>query len=137
MVADTVGGDGDDAARVDDLILAAEAIAPSFIARSPRVAGIAGVVATLNDIAASGGEPIAILDTVVGSESSDAELLAGIKAAAQLYEVPVVGGHTTVDETATAALSSLPLVGPKGRCLWPTQTLVTRSASPYAPMESW
>ena len=105
MVAETVGGDGDDAARVNDLVLAAEAIAPSFIARSPRVAGIAGVVATLNDIAASGGEPIAILNTVVGSASSDEELLAGIDAAARLYDVPVVGGHTTIDDAATAALS--------------------------------
>jgi len=104
MVAGSVGGDGDDAARVGDLVLAAEAIAPSFIARSPRTAGIAGVVATLNDVAASGGEPIAILDTVVGSAAINSEMLEGLTAAADLYGVPIVGGHTTVD-TADAALS--------------------------------
>ena len=104
MVAESIGGDGDDAALVGDLVLAAEAIAPSFVADSPRVAGIAGVVATLNDIAASGGDPIAVLDTVVGSADATAELLAGLKAAAGLYGVPIVGGHTTV-EAADAALS--------------------------------
>lgn len=100
-VAATVGGDGDDAALVafgatDSAVLCAEAIRPELVAADPRVAGIAGVVTVLNDIAATGGRPLALLDTVVGSDAVVREVLEGIKLAADLYGVPVVGGHTTV-----------------------------------------
>ncbi len=73
-VAATVGGDGDDAALINIVdqyagVLAAEAIRPELIAADPRVAGIAGVVTVLNDLAATGAHPMAILDTVVGSDA--------------------------------------------------------------------
>jgi uncharacterized protein len=109
-VAEVIGGDGGDAAIVPrqegDLVLAAEAIAPGLVARSPRVAGVAGVVATLNDLAASGAMPVALLDTVVGGdEATVRELLAGVAEGARLYGVPVVGGHTTVADDEAPALS--------------------------------
>jgi uncharacterized protein len=102
-VAATVGGDGDDAALINIVdqyagVLAAEAIRPELVAADPRVAGIAGVVTVLNDIAATGGRPMAILDTVVGTDEVVRDVLDGIKLAADLYRVPVVGGHTTVRE---------------------------------------
>lgn len=100
-VAATVGGDGDDAALIDIVeqyagVFAAEAIRPELIAADPRVAGIAGVVTVLNDLAATGAHPMAILDTVVGTDDVVRGVLEGIKAASDLYRVPVVGGHTTV-----------------------------------------
>ena len=101
-VAKALGGDGDDAAILDDgaggaLVLAAEAILPGLLAAQPRVAGAAGVVTALNDLAATGARPLAILDTVVaGSEELIAEALEGLRGAAALYGVPVVGGHTTL-----------------------------------------
>ena len=97
-VAATIGGDGDDAAVVDgELVMCAEAIEPSFVEADPRVAGIAAVVTCLNDIAACGGRPIALLDTVVAPNREIATLaLDGIRIGAERYGVPVVGGHTTI-----------------------------------------
>lgn len=100
-VAATVGGDGDDAALINMVdgyqgVLAAEAIRPELVASDPRVAGIAGVVTVLNDIAATGGRPVAVLDTVVGPATIVRGVLDGLKFAADLYRVPIVGGHTTV-----------------------------------------
>ena len=102
-VAATIGGDGDDAAVINIVdqyagALAAEAIRPELIAADPRVAGIAGVVTVLNDIAATGARPMALLDTVVGSDEVVRGVLEGIRLAADLYRVPVMGGHTTVRE---------------------------------------
>ncbi len=106
-MAATLGGDGDDAALIDIVdqyagVLAAEAIRPELIAADPRVAGIAGVVTVLNDVAATGARPMALLDTVVGSDEIVRGALEGIAAAARLYGVPVMGGHTTVLEGAPA-----------------------------------
>jgi selenophosphate synthetase-related protein len=101
-VASALGGDGDDAAILDEgadasLVLAAEAIVPGLLAAQPRVAGAAGVVTVLNDLAATGARPLAILDTVAaGSEALITEALEGLRGAAALYGVPVVGGHTTL-----------------------------------------
>jgi selenophosphate synthetase-related protein len=116
MVARHLGGDGQDAALVtvgaERVALAAEAIVPELVEAAPRVAGIAGVVATLNDLAATGARPVALLDTVVGDGAAVDDALAGIRAGADLYGVPVVGGHTTVTETGGRALSVLGV----GRC---------------------
>jgi selenophosphate synthetase-related protein len=119
-VAEIVGGDGDDAALINIVdryagVLAAEAIRPELIAAEPRVAGIAGVVTVLNDLAATGAHPMAILDTVVGSDAVVRGMLEGIAAAADLYRVPVVGGHTTVRD-GDPALSTF-AVGWAGRPL--------------------
>ncbi len=119
-VAATVGGDGDDAALINIVdqyagVLAAEAIRPELVASDPRVAGIAGVVTVLNDIAATGGRPMALLDTVVGPDNVVRGVLEGIKLAADLYRVPVVGGHTTVRD-GESGLSTF-AVGWSGRPL--------------------
>jgi len=119
-VAATVGGDGDDAALINIVdqyagALAAEAIRPELIAADPRVAGIAGVVTVLNDIAATGARPMALLDTVIGSDEIVRGALEGVKLAADLYGVPVVGGHTTV-RAGTPGLSTF-AVGWTGRPL--------------------
>ena len=100
-MAETLGGDGDDAALINIVdqyagVLCAEAIRPELIVADPRVAGIAGVVTVLNDLAATGAHPMALLDTVVGPDAMVRGMLEGIKSASALYGVPVVGGHTTV-----------------------------------------
>jgi len=127
MVSRLMGGDGEDAAVIavgdERLALAAEAVVPDLVAAAPRVAGIAGVVATLNDIAAAGAEPIALLDTVVGTAAVVEEALAGVRAGADVYGVPVVGGHTTIGEIGDGAIS---VVG-VGRCRAPLR--ITRAAA--------
>lgn len=119
-MAATLGGDGDDAALIGIVdqyagVLAAEAIRPELIVADPRVAGIAGVVTVLNDVAAMGARPMALLDTIVGSDEVVRGALEGIAAAAGLYGVPVMGGHTTVLE-GPPALSTF-AVGWTGRPL--------------------
>jgi selenophosphate synthetase-related protein len=110
-VAAVLGGDGDDAAVLPDgdgwLVVAAEAIWPPFVAAQPRAAGVAGVVTVLNDLAATGARPLALLDCVVAGERRDCEeVLAGLRIGADLYRVPVVGGHSTVEEGASPGLST-------------------------------
>jgi selenophosphate synthetase-related protein len=100
---DWVHGPGDDAAIAlqgpDGSILAAgEAILPSFVEADPRGAGVAAVVANVNDIAAMGGRPAALVDTIVGPEAVAREALEGMRWAAERYRVPIVGGHLTLQD---------------------------------------
>jgi uncharacterized protein len=98
---DWLRGPGDDAAVVaedaDGFTLAAgEAMWPPFVETDPHGAGMAAVVANVNDIAAMGGRPLAIVDTIVGPEDTARPVLEGIRRAADLYGVPVAGGHLTL-----------------------------------------
>lgn len=98
--SDWVGGPGDDAAVIEAVgarvVAGGEALWPPFVEADPRGAGIAAVLANVNDIAAMGARPLAILDTVVASEAVARAALEGMRHAAGLYRVPVVGGHLTV-----------------------------------------
>jgi selenophosphate synthetase-related protein len=98
--SDWLGGPGDDGAVVrgpgGSLVVGGEAIAPGFVAADPYGAGVAAVVANVNDLAAMGAEPLAIVDTVVADEAAARAALEGMRDTARLYDVPVVGGHLTV-----------------------------------------
>jgi selenophosphate synthetase-related protein len=127
-VARTLGGDGDDAAVIGDgeasLVMAAEAIWPPFVASQPRAAGVAGVVTVLNDLAATGARPIALLDCLVaGDDTVAGELLAGLRDGADLYGVPVVGGHATIDAAAAPSLSTFAV----GRAIAPLRARNARA----------
>jgi selenophosphate synthetase-related protein len=105
VVADVFGsgdwwaGPGDDGAVVHDrgrnLIVGGEAILPAFVAKDPYGAGIAAVLANVNDLAAMGARPLAIVDTVTGPRDVAKAILEGLKWAAEVYQVPIVGGHLT------------------------------------------
>ena len=96
---DWYAGPGDDGAVLPagegSVVVGGEAILPAFVAADPYGAGIAAVLANVNDLAAMGARPVALLDTVVGAEDVAREALRGMHWAAQLYDVPVVGGHLT------------------------------------------
>jgi selenophosphate synthetase-related protein len=107
MVTDVLGptdwdrGPGDDAAVLPQrdgrqALVAGEAIWPPFVERDPFGAGIAAVLANVNDVAAMGGRPEALVDTIVADESSARSALEGLRFGAELYRVPVVGGHLTI-----------------------------------------
>ena len=105
MVAEVFGatdwltGPGDDGALVGgDLVVGGEAIAPGFVAHDPYGAGVAAVLANVNDLAAMGAVPLAIVDTVVASADVARLALEGMRYAAGLYDVPVVGGHLTLHD---------------------------------------
>jgi selenophosphate synthetase-related protein len=77
------------------VVVGGEAILPAFVASDPYGAGIAAVLANVNDLAAMGARPVALLDTVVGPEDLTREILRGMRWAAERYDVPIVGGHLT------------------------------------------
>ena len=100
--SDWVAGPGDDGAVVPvagtSLVVGGEAILPSFVAADPYGAGIAAVTTNLNDLAAMGAWPLALVDTVTGPREIIRQVLEGMHWASGLYQVPVVGGHLTVTD---------------------------------------
>lgn len=101
--SDPLTGPGDDGAVVEapaggSIVVCGEAMHPAFVASDPRAAGMAAVLANVNDLAAMGAVPRGIVNTVVAPASIAAEALDGMAEAAGLYGVPVVGGHITEHE---------------------------------------
>jgi uncharacterized protein len=99
---DWLAGPGDDGAVVPEagmsLVVGGEAILPRFVAADPHGAGIAAVTTNLNDLAAMGAWPLALVDTVTGPRPVIEQVLEGMRWAAGLYQVPVVGGHLTITD---------------------------------------
>jgi uncharacterized protein len=90
---------GDDCAAIPDgdnyLLLATEGIMPFLVESDPWFAGWSAVMVNISDIYAMGGRPIAIVDTIWSQSNNISQsLITGMKAAAQAYQVPIVGGHT-------------------------------------------
>ncbi len=94
---------GDDAAAIPDgdgfLLFAAEGVLPSLVRSDPFFAGRSAVLANVNDIYSMGGRPLAIVDVICAEESTMAsEIYRGIVDFSRRLQVPVVGGHTHLDE---------------------------------------
>ena len=90
---------GDDCAAIPDgdgyLLFAIEGFVNDFVEADPRFAGYCGVMVNLSDIAAMGGRPLAVVDAIWAADRAKAEpVLAGLKEAASVYGIPIVGGHT-------------------------------------------
>jgi selenophosphate synthetase-related protein len=96
-----LAGAGDDAAVVDAdgrlVVLGAEAIHHDLLTADPFAAGAAAVNTTVADVRAMGGRPLALVDTLVSPDREHAaRVLDGLRWAADLLAVPVVGGHLTL-----------------------------------------
>jgi AIR synthase-related protein len=92
---------GDDCAAIPDgegyLLLAAEGIWPELVAREPAFAAFCSVLVNVSDVCAMGGRPLAVVDALFATDAASAEpLWAGMRAAAERFGVPVVGGHTNL-----------------------------------------
>ena len=92
---------GDDCAAIADgdgfLLLAIEGFMNEFVAADPWFAGWCGVMVNLSDVAAMGGRAIAVVDALWAKGEAGAEpVLAGMKAAAERYGVPIIGGHSNL-----------------------------------------
>ena len=90
---------GDDCAAIPDgdgyLLFAIEGFMDGFVAADPYFAGFCGVMVNVSDIAAMGGRPIAVVDALWSRGQDRADpVLAGLRAGAETFGVPVVGGHT-------------------------------------------
>ncbi|AEA28333.1 AIR synthase related protein domain protein [Pseudonocardia dioxanivorans CB1190] len=104
---DWVAGPGDDGAVLPlaptvgsdaGVVVCGEAIFPPFVKADPRGAGFAAVLANVNDIAAMGAVPMGIVDTIATSPEAGRLALAGMRTAAGLLDVPIVGGHLTAHD---------------------------------------
>ncbi|MET0189466.1 MAG: MSMEG_0567/sll0787 family protein [Pseudonocardia sediminis] len=101
---------GDDGAPVpgSDMIAACDAIVPAMVERDPEWAGWCGVLVNVNDLAAMGARPVGLLDAVGARDASFAHrILTGMRAAADAYGVPILGGHTQLDVPASLSLTAL------------------------------
>lgn len=94
-----LSGPGDDGAAVPlagtNVIACGEALWPPFVAVDPFGAGMAAVLANVNDLAAMGATPLGIVDTIVASEAVARKVLEGMRHACELYATPLIGGHLT------------------------------------------
>jgi uncharacterized protein len=108
---DWVSGPGDDTAVVscgpESVLFAGEAIWPPFVEADPFGAGVAAVVANVNDVAAMGGRALALVDQVVAREPVARKVLEGIRFAAGIYGVPVVGGHLSIWDGSPSVSASI------------------------------
>ncbi len=99
---------GDDAAVIDiggeDYILfAADGIWGRLINASPWWAGYTSVLVNVNDIAAMGGKPVAMVNVLSSNEKNACkELLRGIRDGIAKFGVPMVGGHLHPDTPYTS-----------------------------------
>ena len=80
------------------MIVCGEAMHPAFVSADPRAAGVAAVLANVNDLAAMGAVPRGIVNTVVAPAPVAAEALKGMAEAAALYDVAILGGHISEHE---------------------------------------
>lgn len=110
---------GDDCAAIPDgagyLLLAAEGMLPALVEAEPWFAGWCAVMVNVSDIYAMGGRPLAVVDTIWSQSPSVSTLLDGMKAAAQAYQVPIVGGHTNAHSPYNAL--SVSILGRANRLL--------------------
>jgi AIR synthase-related protein len=102
---------GDDCAAIPEgdgfLLFAAEGMLESFVADDPWFAGYCAVMVNLSDVAAMGGRPIAVLDVLwTPNLPESATIWDGMAAASRAYDVPIVGGHTTVTGTGSVFLAA-------------------------------
>lgn len=106
-----------------DLVACVDAILPAMVERDPEWAGWCGMLVTAHDLSAMGAAPVAALDTIgARDEGTLTRVVAGLKAGAEFFSLPIVGGHTTLTGGAAA--------GSGGHSL--TVTGLGRTARPVA-----
>jgi len=78
-------------------LLAIEGLVPDFVQALPWFAGYSAVMVNLSDIAAMGGRALGVVDALWARDAGQAgDLLAGMRAAADRYGVPLLGGHSNL-----------------------------------------
>ncbi len=98
---------GEDAAAIEldgrIILLAADGIMEDLVKANPYWAGYCSVLVNVNDIAAMGGSPLAIVDILsCGNPPVRSEVISGMKAASEKMGVPIVGGHLHPDASYCA-----------------------------------
>jgi len=97
--SDWLTGPGDDGAAIPigntNVVACGEALWPPFVKADPFGAGLAAVLANINDLAAMGAVPLGIVDTIAADTDVARRVLEGIRFACEMYAVPLLGGHLT------------------------------------------
>jgi putative N-acetyltransferase (TIGR04045 family) len=114
---------GDDGVPLpgSDLVAACDAVLPSMVERDPEWAGWCSVLVNVNDLAAMGANPVALLDALGARDRSfAARVLSGLRRASAAFGAPVVGGHTQFGVPASLSVTALgrtahPVPGGGGR----------------------
>ncbi|MCL2157465.1 MAG: methanogenesis marker 2 protein [Methanobrevibacter sp.] len=90
---------GDDASAIDIgngnlILLAADGIWGKLMDADPYWAGYCSILVNVNDIAAMGGRPIAMVNILsINDDKIANDLINGIKDGCRKFNVPMVGGH--------------------------------------------
>jgi putative N-acetyltransferase (TIGR04045 family) len=115
---------GDDGVPVpgSGVVAATDAILPAMVERDPEWAGWCGMLVTAHDLSAMGARPIGVLDTIGAADAAHAEcIVRGLRAGAQAFALPVLGGHTTLGVPGSLGVTGLgrtdrPVPAGGGRC---------------------
>src|SRR5689334_10313561 len=103
--------DGDDGALIPHgdgfFVTCGEAISPPFLLADPYGAGSAAVVTNVSDVRAMGARPHGIVDMLVSpSHEHAAQVLSGMRWAADKLGVPILGGHLTIGHAPALSASA-------------------------------
>jgi putative N-acetyltransferase (TIGR04045 family) len=117
LAGDLLPGDGPMAAWLGDdgmplagtgLVACVDAILPTMVERDPEWAGWCGMLVTAHDLSAMGASPFAALDTIgAKDEATLARVVAGLKAGAEMFDLPIVGGHTQLGTAGHLTVTGL------------------------------
>ncbi|MCP4716918.1 MAG: methanogenesis marker 2 protein [Deltaproteobacteria bacterium] len=99
---DTIADLGEDAAAIEYngsyMLLAAEGMWAGLIEANPYGAGKASVMASVNDIYAMGGRPLAMVNVMgINDDRYYDDIIRGIRKGCEKFRVPMVGGHLHPD----------------------------------------
>lgn len=99
---ESIGSPGDDAAVIPDhngwQLIAMEGFMNEFVAAEPWFAGWCSVMVNLSDILAMGGRATGLTNAIWAPDRATAgEILKGMRQASEVYQVPIVGGHTNLN----------------------------------------
>ena len=102
-----VASHGEDAAAIDYgesvLLLAADGIMEDLISADPYWAGYCSVLVNVNDIAAMGGMPLALVNIIsCGDGGVRSRISDGLRDASSKFGVQIVGGHLHPDTSYSA-----------------------------------
>ena len=92
---------GDDAAALKNTngydLVAGEGFINEFVRADPWFAGWCGVMVNISDIAAMGGRPVAVTNTIWSQPGHELDqIYKGMSDASRTFDVPIVGGHTNL-----------------------------------------
>lgn len=104
---DVLAAYGEDAAVIkcgkEILLMAADGIVQDLVDRNPYWAGYCAVLVNVNDIAAMGGQSLAMVNVLACSdEGVRGKIVEGMRDACDKFGVPMVGGHLHPDTKYSA-----------------------------------